>query len=297
MKNYTVLMADMKRSQSYDLAYRRDLQNYISATAACLNELFAPVLVKPVDFSAGDEIQGLFAEPISAYLYYRMFGLVMGPQLFRCGIGVGAWDVRPKGRSDSMAQDGEAYHLAREAVGEAHRNDYYDLVALFSSRGVSRSRQEAVGLVLPDHSWGICKMRTETQNETALVVELISPLAGGDEFPDARARRWLSCRERLLGLYASKQRDAGRNSSLAIGLLEKDRLADLPLAPRFFGISDDDYDCRRDPLYGSSRRIAEMAGMSQQGLSRKIAQGRVFQERNAVALLADAWREVARWCE
>lgn len=294
MASYAVLMADMKRSQSYGLAYRRDLQNYVNATLACLNELFGPALVKPVDFSAGDEIQGLFDEPVSAYLYYRMFGLIMGPQLFRCGIGVGAWDVRPKGRPDSMAQDGEAYHLAREAIGEAHRNDYYDLVTLFSSRGASRSRQEAIGLVLPDHSWGICKMRTETQNETALVVELIAPLVGRDEFSNAHLRRWMSCRERLMGLYVGKQRDAGRNPSLTMGLLRKDCLAELPLAPRYLEASDGVYDCRRDPLYGSSRKIAEMAGVSQQGLSRKIAQGRIFQERNAVALLADAWRKIAR---
>lgn len=119
---YAALLVDVKNSKEYDNGRRMALQERIDDAIRLLNDLCEESLVKKVGFSGGDEIQGLFHDPVSAYLYYRLFSLTLGVGTFRCGIGVGAWDVRLEGREESAAQDGEAYHLAREAIGEAARS-------------------------------------------------------------------------------------------------------------------------------------------------------------------------------
>lgn len=68
-----------------------------------------------MDFSAGDEVQGLFSSTGAAYLYFRLFSMLVSPIEIHCGIGVGKWDVVLKD-AGTTAQDGEAYHNARYAI-------------------------------------------------------------------------------------------------------------------------------------------------------------------------------------
>ena len=44
-----------------------------------------------VIFSAGDEIQGLFYSSEAAYLYFRLFNMLIYPVEVGAGIGVGEW--------------------------------------------------------------------------------------------------------------------------------------------------------------------------------------------------------------
>ncbi len=73
MKNYSVLMIDLKKSRSYSIQDRNNLQNSILNSIKILNKVFKNSIKKEVEFSAGDEIQGLFTSPQSAYLYYNLF--------------------------------------------------------------------------------------------------------------------------------------------------------------------------------------------------------------------------------
>lgn len=63
MKNYSVLMIDLKKSRSYSIQDRNNLQNSILNSIKILNEVFKNSIKKEVEFSAGDEIQGLFTSP------------------------------------------------------------------------------------------------------------------------------------------------------------------------------------------------------------------------------------------
>ena len=57
---YAALMIDLKKSRSYLQWERKLIQHYISDVLEVLNEIFREELVREMEFSAGDEVQGLF---------------------------------------------------------------------------------------------------------------------------------------------------------------------------------------------------------------------------------------------
>lgn len=275
---YAAVLVDVKKSKTYGNRERSMLQERIDVVIRCLNDMYGGAIVKEVGFSGGDEIQGLFRDPVSAYMYYRLLSLVLGVGVFRCGIGVGDWDVRLGDRTESAAQDGEAYHLAREAIGEAARSDYYDLVCR-TRRGNGNDLT-----VLLDHSWGLCKMRTDLQNEIALVAELFYPLFFGNKCDATfiEGCRWHAAV--LLDTFGAGMYERGRSCSVVEGLLCHDGISELGIKPTEAQYLETCVTSRGDTLVGAARDIAKAAGVSHQGVGRKIAQGRLIQERRAIAL-------------
>ena len=114
-------MIDVKNSRSYSIQDRNSIQNSILKSINILNKIFKNSIEKEVEFSAGDEIQGLFLSPQSAYLYYRLFSMLIFPIEIHSGIGFGTWDIKVDGAS-STAQDGTVYHYARNAIDEAKKS-------------------------------------------------------------------------------------------------------------------------------------------------------------------------------
>lgn len=110
---YAVLMFDIVDSRKYKKRY--EVQQILMNNIKYLNYLFKSEIKKEVVSSAGDEFQGLFLNLKTAYLYIRKLQMLIFPIKLRCGIGYGeiAYDVE---KWSSVALDGEAYHLAREAL-------------------------------------------------------------------------------------------------------------------------------------------------------------------------------------
>ena len=278
---YAALLADVKGSKGYGNKERHALQERIDLTIRYLNDMYRGMLVKEVGFSGGDEIQGLFADPISAYMYYRLLSLTLGVGAFRCGIGVGNWDVKLGNRKESAAQDGEAYHLAREAIGEAARSDYYDLVCR------THANDRDAGTVLLDHSWGLCKIRTDPQNEIAFVAELVYPLVfermgGGVALVDGCRRHG----GELLQIFAARVMERNKSCGVVEGLLRKNGIGKMEIEPTDGGRLIEGLGGHRDTLVGAARDIGRASELSHQGIGRKISQGRLIQERRAIALAA-----------
>ena len=107
MQYYVALIADIKGSRKYRAEERGYLQDLTNESLLFANELFKEGIEKEVVFSAGDEVQGLFREPATAFLYYRFLCFLLGPGVLRGGLGVGTWDVRLE-EGASTSQDGEA---------------------------------------------------------------------------------------------------------------------------------------------------------------------------------------------
>lgn len=128
---YTAFVADIVNSRKLQKADREHIQVFIKECMAVLNIIFKPSLEFDVVFSAGDEVQGLFVSPSAAYLYIRLFKLLLYPLKLRCGIGVGEWEVRIK-NGTTNEQDGSAYHYARAAILAAHEKN--DCSILFNSK-------------------------------------------------------------------------------------------------------------------------------------------------------------------
>ncbi|HHX13066.1 MAG TPA: hypothetical protein GX731_09595 [Clostridiales bacterium] len=120
MSEYTSLIIDIKKSRTYDLQDRNDLQVYLSKCVKQLNMMFKESIRFDVTFSAGDELQGMFYDTVSAVMYLRLLSILINPVEVRAGIGVGEWNVRIEDGL-STEQDGPAYHQAREAIEEVYK--------------------------------------------------------------------------------------------------------------------------------------------------------------------------------
>lgn len=168
-RDYAVLMIDLKKSRSYTKEDRNSIQLYIMDVVNLLNRIYSQNIVREVDFSAGDEIQGLFEYPEDAYLYYRMFTSWLHPVKVRAGIGVGGWDVQID-RKGTTGQDGPAYHNARLAIKNADSSDGYP-VLFFSG-----SRSDATVNTIISGAASVTAKQSVYQNQIMLITELLFPI-------------------------------------------------------------------------------------------------------------------------
>lgn len=168
-RDYAALMIDLKRSRSYTKEDRNSIQYYIMDVINLLNTLYCREIVREVDFSAGDEIQGLFVSTEAAYLYYRMFSIWLHPVEIRAGIGVGGWDVQID-RKGTTSQDGPAYHNARLAIKNADDSEGYP-VLFFSG-----SRSDITINTIIGGAASIMAKQSAYQNQIMLITELLFPI-------------------------------------------------------------------------------------------------------------------------
>ena len=166
-------MIDLKNSRSYSIQDRNNIQNSVLNSINILNKIFKNSIEKEVEFSAGDEIQGLFVSPKSAYLYYRLFSTVIFPIEIHSGIGFGTWDIKVDSAS-STAQDGTVYHYARKAIDEAKKSLEYSVLFY------SKSKNDIIVNSLINTSTLLSSKQSEYQNKLMLLAEILYPIASGD---------------------------------------------------------------------------------------------------------------------
>jgi hypothetical protein len=166
--SYTAMMVDITNSKKLSEQNREAIQLYIKQSLNVLNNVFSPSLVFDVIFSAGDEVQGLFKTPCSAFMYYRLFKLILAPLQMRCGFGVGEWNVKIIDGT-SAEQDGSAYHNAREAITHAHNAAEWSI--LFNSN----SDNDFYINTLLNSSSLLSRKQSIYQNAVSLLIELVAP--------------------------------------------------------------------------------------------------------------------------
>lgn len=166
---YAALIIDLKKSRNYTKEDRNYIQYYIMDVIHLLNRLYYRELVREVDFSAGDEVQGLFSSPEAAYLYYRMLSMWLHPVEVRAGIGVGEWDVQLDSKG-TTGQDGPAYHKARYAIQNTDDSEGYPV--LFLSGGHS---DVTINTIIGGAA-SIMAKQSVHQNQIMLITELLFPI-------------------------------------------------------------------------------------------------------------------------
>lgn len=169
VKKYSVLMIDLKKSKSYKKSDRIDIQNYIKRVIEVLNEIFDESLERKVIFSAGDEIQGLFNSSKSAYLYFRLFNILVFPVKIRAGIGVGEWNIKIDS-SNSTEQDGQAYHNARSAIDNVQASLGYSVLLY------SKNENDIYINSVINAATLLTNNQSSYQNELFILTELIFPI-------------------------------------------------------------------------------------------------------------------------
>lgn len=167
MEVYTSLIIDIKKSRLYSVEIRNKIQNYILRCVAVLNDILKQHIVFDVDFSAGDELQGLFKDTVSAFMYVRMLGIMVKPVELRAGIGIGEWNVRISG--GSTRQDGPAYHIARRAITEVHSRQTERF------RIIAGENADIMGNYLMNASMKHLQEQTLIQGQVQFVSEMMYP--------------------------------------------------------------------------------------------------------------------------
>jgi len=112
---YAALTVDIINSRSYTPEERISIQKHVYNVIELLNASFKADIEMKFSFTSGDELQGLFRNTASAFLFCRLFMMLCLPVKVRSGIGIGTWDIRMENYGTSM-QDGKAYHYARTAI-------------------------------------------------------------------------------------------------------------------------------------------------------------------------------------
>ena len=169
MNNYVSLIIDIEKSRNYGVEERNEIQNFMSECVELLNQIFTEQIERFVTFSGGDELQGLFKEVTAAFLYFRIFEIMMRPVSVRAGIGVGEWTVKVE-PGLSTQQDGPAYHRARKAIEEVHKVQLQNVK-------ICSDGDDILANHLINAAISLKKQQIYMQNIVQVLVELLYPFA------------------------------------------------------------------------------------------------------------------------
>lgn len=174
-QEYAALIIDLRNSRSYTDSDRFLIQTHMIQVLDFLNKAFSGDILRTVEFSAGDEIQGLFSTGESAYLFYRFFSIWLYPVRIRAGIGIGNWNLQMKGRG-TTSQDGEVYHNARNAIRCTDPTLGYPVLMY------SASRNDRTLNTLMGGAANVTENLSITQNQLFLITEILFPLCLKNDF-------------------------------------------------------------------------------------------------------------------
>ena len=271
VKNYAALIMDLKKSRAYASKDRNEIQEYIIHVISVLNHVFDNALKKQVSFSDGDAVQGLFSCVEAAYLYFRLFSMLISPVEIRAGIGVGGWEVRIDD-AGSTAQDGTAYHRARYAIEATEESLGYS-VLLFSGGEndiVVNSLFNATALLINKQS--------QYQNEVMLLSELLFPINAYGIIDTCGLREIIE----LIGhkndvvRYDFFKVNKGKHGPLFYRI----KNFDFESQPRDAINDDDSFFVVAGRVRGLPMLLAEIIGVTRQSISKTIKAANIYEARN-----------------
>lgn len=195
---YAALIIDLKGSRKFEDEKRKEIQKYWNDIRKILNKIFRGTMKFEVDFSGGDQIQGLFYTSEEAYLYYRLFSMCTHPIQTHGGIGVGSCNILLVGKHTG-GQDGEAYHRAWAASDLADADIGYPI--LLNSGNIYRDRtiNSLIGMA------ALRALRHKArQNQIMLITELLYPIS--DEYVKMDRDTFLKNSHKLICLKSNFDR-------------------------------------------------------------------------------------------
>ncbi len=272
MRRFTALIMDLRASRKYSLKNRNEIQTYIYKVIETLNEAFAKALEKNVSFSAGDELQGLFSSTGAAYLYYRLFSMLIAPVKIRAGLGVGEWDVVIRD-AGTTAQDGSAYHKARAAIKATKDSLGYSVLLESGAENdeIANSLLYATTLLINKQS--------SYQNHIMLLSELLYPITI-DNALDINKMGEIA---ELINLRSvSDVLNHNSNKSPKKIFLNGEM---IKVRPTSVSIYNDTF-ITDGKVRGLPLHLSEIMGISRQSLDKTIAAANIYEARNlAIATL------------
>ena len=257
-------MIDLKNSRSYPIQDRNSIQNSILNSVNILNKIFKNSIEKEVEFSAGDEIQGLFVSLQSAYLYYRLFSMLIFPVEIHCGISLGTWDIKVESAS-STAQDGTVYHYARNAIDEAKKSLEYSVLFY------SKNKNDIIINSLINCNNLLTEKQSKYQNNLMLLAEILYPIANGDMID------YKELKELLKFIQFEKK---------------KNLIIDIDYPVISTQIEKENFYITEGKKRGLSTQISKLLGVSRQSVEKSIKIGDIYELRNLTIAVLKAMDNV-----
>ena len=264
MKRYSALMIDLKNSRSYSIQDRNNIQNTILNSIKILNKIFKNSIKKEVEFSAGDEIQGLFISPESTYLYYRLFSMLIFPIEIYCGISLGTWDIKVESAS-STAQDGMVYHYARNAIDEAKKSLEYSVLFY------SKNKNDIIINSLINSNNLLAEKQSKYQNNLMLLAEILYPIANGDII------EYKELKELLKFIQFEKKENL---------------IIDIEYPIISTQLEKESFYVTEGKKRGLSTQISKLLGVSRQSVEKAIKTGNIYELRNLTISILKAMKSV-----
>ncbi len=268
---YTVLMVDIRKSRQYQQGERQELQDFCLKTVELLNGIFADALVKNVEFSAGDELQGLFKRKEATFLYLRLFRMLLWDKNIYAGIGHGDWTVQVVGRGTTF-QDGPAYHHAREALEACKKAKDYSVVVC-TDAGL-----DGMSSALLNSLFSLNERLTRYQNELWLLLEILWPVGDPLLLNESHVREMvdlLDYKSTLTIFKKETQRSIFRTikeNGMFIRPVQKRKDRDVLMAGH---------------LHGAVSRLTELTGLQQQSIDKALRNSNIFVERNTAFAMVE----------
>ncbi|MBO7092795.1 MAG: hypothetical protein J6W23_13500 [Victivallales bacterium] len=273
---YTVLMVDIRKSRQYQQRERQELQDFCLKTVDLLNRIFSEALVKNVEFSAGDELQGLFKRMDVVFLYLRLLRMLLWNKEIYAGIGHGDWTVQVERRGTTF-QDGPVYHHAREALEACKKAKDYSVVVC-TDAGL-----DGVSSALLNSLFSLNERLTRYQNELWLLLEILWPVGDPLMLNESHIRDMvdlLNDKNTLAIFNKGTQRSIFRTiKGNGMFIRPARKRKDDVLMPGH--------------LHGAVSTLTELTGLQQQSIDKALRNSNIFVERNtAFALVEYLQREL-----
>jgi len=257
-------MIDLKNSRSYSTQDRNKLQSSILNSIKILNKIFKNSIKKEVEFSAGDEIQGLFISPESTYLYYRLFSMLIFPIEIYCGISLGTWDIKVESAS-STAQDGMVYHYARNAIDEAKKSLEYSVLFY------SKNKNDIIINSLINSNNLLAEKQSKYQNNLMLLAEILYPIVSGDMI------EYKELKELLKFIQFEKKENL---------------IIDIEYPIISTQIEKESFYITEGKKRGLSTQISKLLGVSRQSVEKAIKTGNIYELRNLTITVLKAMESI-----
>lgn len=287
---YAALIIDMKGSRKFDDETRNEIQGYWDEVRKILNKLFQGTMEFEVDFSGGDQIQGLFYTPEVAYLYYRLFSMCTHPVQTHGGIGIGSCNIQLAGKHTG-GQDGTAYHRAREASDLADADIGYPI--LLDSGNVDRDRiiNSLIGTA------ALTALRhTAHQNQIMLLTELLYPIPGGTVRPDRSAFTENSYQLICLKNDFDRKLERTKKKDLPLGALVRQGRGPFVNATirKAAKAKDPTNHVTEGKAWGISKTLEEVLGIKYQSINTTLRAADIFNIRNLSIAALEEMRRIPK---
>lgn len=274
-KKYCSIMIDIVDSRKYK--NRNEIQEFMKYIIEYLNKIYYKSLKKPLMFSAGDEIQGLFYEPLAAYLCVRFCMMICYPIEIRAGIGYG-----------KLAFDNE-YWMSSELDGEVYHNARYAIESFsgknsFGIRVNTKTKKDKYLNAMLYSSQILQRQQSLNSQNVKLIAELLYPI-----FDDTIMFSYIEFKDQLnliLGMKANMSSlgyagiRSSRKAELKNNIIITNDINQVYHVPLSKLLEGSDMLMENTWKKGMSTMISEILGTTRQNIDKHIHFGKIEENRN-----------------